>query len=90
MMVYKPANPISRLKGEKGPSSGDQKDAFKIDLDLHATGGLDDLMVRKTFEGKANALRYCYEKEHTKTPHLRASIKLAFTLDEDGAGLAAQ
>lgn len=80
-----------RGSGEAGYGSGEGGLGNKTDRDVTMTqgtpvilGSLDKEIIRRIVQEHASQIRYCYEKELTRTPGIYGKIKMKWVINGEG------
>ncbi len=86
-----------RGSGEAGYGSGEGGLGNKTDRDVTMTqgtpvinGSLDKEIIRRIVQEHASQIRYCYEKELTRTPGIYGKIVMKWVIDGNGKVTQAQ
>ena len=80
-----------RGSGEAGYGSGEGGLGNKADHDVTMTqgtpvilGSLDKEIIRRIVQEHASQIRYCYEKELTRTPGIYGKVKMKWVINGEG------
>lgn len=86
-----------RGSGEAGYGSGEGGLGGKTDRDVTMTqgtpiilGSLDKEIIRRIVQEHASQIRYCYERELTRTPGISGKIKMKWVINGEGRVTQAQ